>query len=150
MRRISIKKVSLSRSTPMKDMYREYLSRYNQKANQIRERYGAEMYASASPNQMNFEMLFRGMQASNPKMSANRIVDKIISRQASQVQWNSAKSIAEAQFIGASPYNIERIRFDKNFVMEEVSSSYHTMRRDGLASTEAAHLISSYYFGSQV
>lgn len=148
MKRVSIKKVSLSRSTPMKDMYEEYLSRYNQKANQIRQRFGAEMYAAASPNQMNFEMLFNGMKESNPKMSANRIVDKIISRQASQLQWSSAKSLAEAQELGFNPYNLERIRFDKKFIMDEVRDSYHYMKDDGLSSTAAAQLISTYYFGS--
>ena len=138
----SIKKNVVYKSSSISDIYSEYKSRYQQKEAIIKQKYGADMYASMSPNEMNFEMLYEGVKNDNPNMSAGEIIDRIVNRQASKMTWSSASRLA------GNISDIQKAMYDPKYIMEEIKETYRKMRDDGVEGAQAGRLISQFYYGS--
>lgn len=139
---LKAKRVSVAKSSSISDIYKEYQSRYQQKAAKLKSKYGADMYAAMSPNEMNFEMLYEGIKNDNPNLSANAIVDKIINKQSSTMTWASASRLAN------NPADIMKAMYDPTYIMDEIKASYSKLRDDGFNAYAAQGLISNFYFGS--
>lgn len=139
----SIKKNIVYKSSSISDIYKEYKSRYQQKEAIIKQKYGADMYASMSPNEMNFEMLYEGIKNENPNLSAGEIIDRIVNRQSSKMTWSSASRLA------SNISDIQRAMYDPTYMMDEIDDAYWKMRDDGLAGAVAGRFISNFYFGSE-
>ena len=151
------RKTHLTRKSPAAELYRYYVEEYERKASYIAQKYGADMLSSKHKNASDFETVFTAYQntAEYRKYGAERMIQTMVSRQATKISLKQAKEIKESIVKGKTRYtkgkreeyarkSAEVLRYSKPF-WEEVGEDYHEIKnkeikrliKEGFAEKEA-------------
>ena len=138
-------KNSISMSNSTDKIYNEYKNRIIGKARYLRSKDIEVQEYSILPKDR-FDAIFKRYKISDKKLSASRIVDRVVTKQLSRFSAKQAYPILKTNYMGKKISLIEIMYGNK--IVDEIKNAYKEMRNAGMSSSDAKRKISQSYFGS--